>query len=530
MIQLIQKQEILLTYLHDGLSQREMAKRTGIDRKTIRKYVSEYAQQRAELVRTEDLRRVGELTDGIIQPPRYRVGVRSRPVVNEEVENRIQLFLTENQERRNRGMHKQVRRPVDMHLALEEAGVCISYGSVLRTVRALESKAKEAYIKSDYLPGDVCEFDWGEVKLEIAGVMQKFQMAVFTSAYGNYRFAWLFNKQKSECFQEAHARFFEHIGGVYQQMVYDNMRVAVKKLAGTQKEPTDAMLQLSLYYGFQYRFCNVCSGNEKAHVERSVEVIRRKAFASHYQFDSLTSANQYVMTTCDRLNHKAQASRDGRSAHECLQAERTYLHEKVPLYDAARVEYPRVDKYSTICVDKNHYSVPDTLVGKKIMIKIYSDRIVCFHADEQAAEHARSLGSCQWFIDVTHFLNTLKKKPGALATSIAMKQAPEVLRNIYTSYYTGQEKDFIALMQEMDAELTMAEVKVAIAELQTISARHVNTDNIKLVCAKNRDKQEQREILLGNASQDIVEHAIHQLRQYDDLLRTGTTEHGAVSA
>lgn len=530
MIRLIQKQGILLAYLHDGLSQREMAKRTGIDRKTIRKYINEYAQQREELVRTEDPRRVGELTDGIVQPPQYCVGVRPKPVVNEEIENTIQLFLAENQARRNRGMHKQVRRPVDMHSELEGAGVCISYGSVLRTVRALESKAKEAYIKSDYLPGDVCEFDWGEMKLEIAGVMQKFQMAVFTSAYGNYRFAWLFNKQKSECFQEAHARFFEHIGGVYQQMVYDNMRVAVKKLAGAQKEPTDAMLQLSLYYGFQYRFCNVCSGNEKAHVERSVEVIRRKAFASNYKFDSITSANQYLMTTCDRLNHKAQASRDGRSARECLLAERTYLREKVPPYDAARVEHPRVDKYSTICVDKNHYSVPDTLVGKKIMIKIYSDRIVCFHDDEQVVEYTRSLGSCRWIIDVAHFLNTLKKKPGALATSIAMKQAPEAIRNIYASYYTGQEKDFITLMQEMEAGLTLAEVKIAIAELHAMNARHVTTDNIKLVCAKNRDKQVRREVLLGNAGKDISEHAMDQLRQYDALLGTSTARLKAVSA
>jgi transcriptional regulator with XRE-family HTH domain len=31
------------------------------------------------------------------------------------------------------------------------------------------------------------------------------------------------------------------------------------------------LLQLSIYYGFQFRFCNVRSGNEKPHVERTVD-------------------------------------------------------------------------------------------------------------------------------------------------------------------------------------------------------------------------------------------------------------------
>jgi hypothetical protein len=30
-------------------------------------------------------------------------------------------------------------------------------------------KRKEAFIKANYLPGDISEFDWGEVKLTIKG-------------------------------------------------------------------------------------------------------------------------------------------------------------------------------------------------------------------------------------------------------------------------------------------------------------------------------------------------------------------------
>lgn len=44
-----------------------------------------------------------------------------------------------------------------------------------------------------------------------------------------------FLNQKMECFQEAHVLFFKAVGGVYKMMVYDNMRVAVKRLVGTER-------------------------------------------------------------------------------------------------------------------------------------------------------------------------------------------------------------------------------------------------------------------------------------------------------
>ena len=40
-------------------------------------------------------------------------------------------------------------------------------------------------------------------------------------------------------------------------MVYDNMRVAVKSFVGGDKKPTEALMKMSGFYCFEYRFCNV---------------------------------------------------------------------------------------------------------------------------------------------------------------------------------------------------------------------------------------------------------------------------------
>lgn len=250
-------------YLREGRSQREIAKMTGVDRKTISKYIKEYESKRKELEQCEDQVETGELIQTLVETPKYKVRVRTKRVLTEAVEKRIKEHLEENENKRQKGLRKQVKKPIDIFEALIQEGVDISYSTVLRTIRLIEKKPKEAYIKESYLPGATCEFDWGEVKVEINGKRKILQMAVFTSAFGNYRMAFLFTKQKTECFQEAHALFFEKAGGVFQTMVYDNMRVAVKRFVGTEKEPTDGLLKLSVYYAFQYRFCNVRRGNEK---------------------------------------------------------------------------------------------------------------------------------------------------------------------------------------------------------------------------------------------------------------------------
>ncbi|WP_230876105.1 IS21 family transposase [Paenibacillus validus] len=346
-------QKILMMHIHEGRSRREIARLTGIHRETVGKYIHQYEERRRQLLAEgNDSVDIQALIDALTTAPKYNVGIRPKRKLTDEIAKKIQAHLNENEIKRNQGQRKQQKKAMDIFEALEAEGVDISYSTVLRTIRGLERKPKEAFIKALYEPGEICEFDWGEVKLKINGRLQTFQMAVFTSAYGNYRFAYLFTKQTTECFQEAHALFFQHIGGVHRTMVYDNMKVAVKRFVGTGKEPTQGLLQLSLYYGFQHRFCNIHSGNEKGHVERSVEVVRRKAFAFRDEFDSLEEANQYLQQVCTRRNQKPQTELSGQTAIERLEQERSFLLPAMPPFDAARVLYGRVDKYATIMVDR----------------------------------------------------------------------------------------------------------------------------------------------------------------------------------
>ena len=49
-----------------------------------------------------------------------------------------------------------------------------------------------------------------------------------------------------------------------------------------------------------------------------------------------------------------------------------------------------VDKWSTISMKNVHYSVPDSLVGEKVHVKVYSEKIVILYGKEKVASHQRS--------------------------------------------------------------------------------------------------------------------------------------------
>lgn len=483
MIKLIDKQKIILMHTNEGLSQREIARRLSADRKTIRKYIRDYEEKKKRLEAIEPDERPLLISD-IVSKPKYDSSSRTKTKLSEEIVNEISFYLEQNREKRATGRSKQVMAKIDIHEALQKKGYDIGYTTVCTTIKKMEKKELEAYIRGHYEPGQVAEFDWGQVKLFIAGKLTVFEMAAFTSAYSNYRYGDIYYNQKTEAFLDAHANFFEDVGGVYSQMVYDNTKVAVAKFVGKdEKKPTDALVKLSMYYGFCFRFCNNYSPHEKGHVEKSVEYIRRKVFSGRDEFDSYKEARAYLKHRLQELNLRPQSLQNGSSAMDMLSVEKVHLLPKPPKYDSARPAEPRVNKYSCVTIDSCYYSVPDHLVGQFVFSKIYTDKILCYHDGALVAEHKRARNRNQWTIDISHFTKTFAKKPGAIASSVALSQMEPGLKNIYESYYRGKEKSFIELI-EIISKTGIEKVQSAISELEKLCPGQITTDKIVTLCQR----------------------------------------------
>lgn len=513
MISLVIKQRIILAHI-DGMSNRAIANVLHLSKDTVNKYVNEYNEKREELLRMHPDMDTSEIIQAFIEKPTYdssnRIPSKATPELLEAVEKCLQL----NRDKRLMGMQKQTMKKIDIHAYLKEQGFDVSYSTVKRVTQYLETKHQEAFIRQEYMPGEVCEFDWGTVKLDIGNAgYQKYQMAVFTSAYGNFRYAKLYLTQDTAAFQESHADFFAYSHGAFQTMVYDNMRVAVRRFVGlTEKEPTTALTELSIYYGFKYRFCNICSGNEKGHVERSVEYVRRKVFSGPEcdKFDTLAEANKFLFRECMKLN--AKAIYDNSIPAETFETEKQFLLPAMPKFESCIKSKGKVDKYSTITVARNHYSVPDTYVAKEVDVRLYTDKVVIYHDGNIIARHDRDFGVQQWRIDIYHYLRTLKRKPGALHQSTALLQSDTMVKNIYEKYYSKDTKTFLEVL-DVIYEYGVSAVSEALCRLEELSPFDMSADKVSLICAKKEESLKQTNIKTDRLS----EKSKTTLSQYDRL-------------
>lgn len=372
-----------------------------------------------------------------------------------------------------------------------------SYSSVCKYIAKVKEesksprKTKDVYIRQEYLPGSECEYDWGDVKLEIAGHQETLKMAVFTLAHSNGRYAYLFHHEDTLALMEAHRNFFREVRGVPEVMVYDNMRVAVAFDGEGRKEPTLAMRRLTNYYRFSYRFCNARSGWEKGHVERSVEVVRSRAFKPRVSFDSIREAQEWLSKICRQMNaepgslstlNKVQALVDD------LDALMPYPGE-MGCFELVECS---VDKLSTIVFKYSHYSVPDRLAGSKVLVKVYSEKLVVYDNEHRkVAQHERSYVRNSWTLDINHYIDTLIRKPGALAGSTALRQMPRKMQDLFRVHFRDNGKDFLMLLRyASEHDYSYEDILQAASSVKRRGAKRLSLDLLRVALEASKSTSE----------------------------------------
>ena len=511
MINMVEKNTILIKYYQDNKSYRQISRETGLHRETVKKYIEDHFKGGKS---KDD----SCLSEALLQSPSYKLGIRKSPVLTARIKQLIDNHISDNAAKRLNRQGKQVKKKIDIYENLQELGHNISYSTVCNYVRFKENQSKESFIKQLYSPGDICEFDWGEVKIYHQGTLQKYNMAVYTMAYSNHRFAKLFTRQDTLSFSQSMIDYFTFIKGVPTTMVFDNMRVAVAKFVGrNEKEPTKALLELSNYYNFKYRFCNVRKGNEKGHVEKSVDYIRRKAFSHKDKFDSLDQANEYLQQKCESLNSKPQQLKLQHTADTLFKEESPKLYTFASPYVCFEDEVSKADKYSTITYKQNRYSVPDYLVGKMLNLRIFAQKIDIYFNKEYVCTHNRSYKLQSWTMNIEHYLNTLTRKPGALHGSVAFNQLQQEVKDIYTEFFISEPKSFIELLQYCkDNLIDLSEIDKAVNRLRKVSLKSINKDSILVSISKSEESSKntiKQETLQSEDARCIEKYSQDNLRE-----------------
>ena len=434
---MIQKMEqnTIITLKLKGKSNRWIARETGIDRKTVARYWDEYQRLSLQLQDTNDNRKVQEQ---MVTGPKYDASSRKPLKYTQEIDEAIDDILkneTEKAQLLGEG-NKQKLTNRQIHGMLREQGYDISLTVVTIRLKKKREKKAEAYIRQEYDYGDRLEYDFGEVKLVINGVVGKYYLAVFGSPRAPFRWAYLYKNQKKDVFLDSHVRFFEMVRGVYREVAYDNMKNVVARFIGNNEKELNAdLVAMSTYYGFTPNVTNCFSGNEKGYVESSVKAVRKQTFAVRYRFDNIEEAEEYLEKELHRMN-----------AESSIEEEMKHLLPWRPPLELSRMTEQRVDKYSFVRVGNNFYSVPEYLVGHRVIVRNYIKEIVVYVGLNEVCRHMKKDGYGEMSVNIFHYLDTLAKKPGALRNSKALRSEAD-LKTVFDRYYTTNVRSFIDILR-----------------------------------------------------------------------------------
>ena len=211
---------------------------------------------------------------------------------------------------------------------------------------------------------------------------------------------------------------FEFFGCVPGEVWWDNARtVATLILQGRERRLHPRYAALASHYVFEPKFCMPARGNEKPDAESTVKAVQRRFATPVPRVADLQELNALLRQRCLTERERVVQSLSGtyriqdRFAEDCAAAAALPRNR----FDAC-VIHPAVvvDKYQTVALDTNRYSVPRRYAFEMVGVKGHVDRVVVVARGTIIASHVRSYERHTMVLDPLHYLAALERKPGAL--------------------------------------------------------------------------------------------------------------------
>jgi Mu transposase, C-terminal domain len=299
-------------------------------------------------------------------------------------------------------------------------------GGVLRTLqrrvrlwRAVHGGEREVFFAQEHPPGRLGLSDFtvaDALGVEIAGEAFPHRLYQFALAHSGWRHATVVAGGESFlALSTGLQAALWRLGGVPEEHRTDSLSAAFNNLA-EEFELRQRYEDLCRHYGMRASRCNPGQSHENGGIESRHDSLKTALdqalrLRGSRCFDEAAQYETFVQTIVQRLNARV-AKR--------LAAERPLLRVLPPRRTAEYEEITaRVSKYGIFTVKGVQYSAPSRLIGHRLTVRQYAQRIECWLGGERVLERARvRFRDGQRHprgIDYRDLVAALKRKPGAFA-------------------------------------------------------------------------------------------------------------------
>jgi transposase len=349
--------EIRRLHFVKGLSQREIRRRTGLHRDTIRRAVNSS------------------------EPPVYRrvpAGSKLDPFKGE-----IHRLLGDD----------HTLSGVRVRELLEPLGCAASKTVVddyLREVRPLFAPPPRTFQRTVYRPGEICQFDLWEPREEVPvghGQTRRGWVVIACLGYSRAGAGMLVFSKQTEDLLAGIAGCLQRLGGLPETLVWDRQA----GIHARDGRPTEDYAGFCGQLKVDWHFCAAADPQAKGVVERLQGYVETnfepgRAFANELDFQDQLDA---WFAKVNARTHKTLRARPVDRLHEELEV-MGRLPERMP--DTARRWVTRVAPDPYLRLDTNDYSLDPALVGRRV--EVFADQstitAVALDTGEVACRHART--------------------------------------------------------------------------------------------------------------------------------------------
>jgi hypothetical protein len=291
----------------------------------------------------------------------------------------------------------------------------------MRQWRAMHGREREIFFAQEHPPGrqGLSDFtDAGDLGVTIAGVPFPHRLYQFALAHSGWR--WADVVEGGESFQALSTGLQSalwRLGGVPEEHRTDSLSAAFKNLCDLERRQwTDRYAALCAHYGMRPSRNNPGESHENGSIEprhASLKAALSQALLlrGSGDFEDRTAYKTFVESVVQRLNARVEKRLVvERAALLPLPIRRTAEFDELPA---------RVSKYGVFIVKGKQYSAPSQLVGYRLTVRVYTERVECYLSGQRVFECPRAVRrSGERYarrIDYRHMVANLKRKPGAFA-------------------------------------------------------------------------------------------------------------------
>ena len=393
------------TLLASGTSQREIERRTGVSRKTIRRYSAASTAVGA----TANSPGVATGSDGSatqIPPPRPPAFPGSSTVdVGEPPPVRARppggagsaAMATSACEPHRAWIEAQValgRNAMSIYQDLVDAsGFQHRYNSVKRFVATLRAREPERFDVLEFLPGEEAQVDYGQGALTLVspGKYRRPWLFVMTLKYSGKSFRTTVWKTDQQIWARLHEEAFHALAGCPEYVVLDNLKEGVIRPDLYAPEINPVYAALLAHYGVVADPCRVRDPNRKGTVESAIQ--HTQGALKGRRFDSLAAQNAWLVQWEERWAAPRIHGRKKRQVLELYREERPHLR---PLpaqrFHFFQQESRTVDDSGLVQVGGCYYAALPAAPHSVVTVRIYDHEIELLdRAGLVVRRHAKSL-------------------------------------------------------------------------------------------------------------------------------------------